>query len=196
LGVVKLNNRSLDTCMVTGPIKINGVNYSSFGPYPNGGPELPLTGGKLNVSYTLMNFGNAALATRAQPVIYLDRRDNPSLMHARSLKPLTPKSYTVPAKGTVNVSLTVSVPGALMAATPPEYSYLPWAFNVGFQFVNTNSVANCWPILFPVIHKPAPTSAMFDDNAPETITLKPRTIPLTLDKHGKALEYGPMPKTP
>lgn len=52
LGVVKLNNRTLDTCMVTGPITINGTDYSSFTPYPNGGPALPLTGGQLVVLHS------------------------------------------------------------------------------------------------------------------------------------------------
>lgn len=194
LALVKLNLISSgNDCLVTGPITINGVPYSSFSAY-SGGPSLPATGGTLNISFKVTNGTTAAISTNLQALAFLTRRDTSYANGDHSVQAFARKVQSLPAKTTTTVNLAVSVPAALMAVSPPN-SYGYWAFNMGVQMVTAQGVANCEDIMFPVQNVPTPASAQLQalpDLAEQGLD-DPEMIPLRLSDMGEVLEWGPAP---
>ncbi|MBZ4194916.1 MAG: carboxypeptidase-like regulatory domain-containing protein [Candidatus Contendobacter sp.] len=193
--IVKLNPKP-NSCLITGPMTINGVSYSNFSYYNDtGGPKLPAAGGALTVSFTVQNPGATPIETTVQPLAFLERQDG-AFKGNRSVATLTTKAVTLPANSTTTVTLNTTIPASFMTASPRSYSSIPpmWAFNVGINAVAANGLANCFSMpVFPVLRTtPLATS---QDLAPESEQqpLGP-TIPLVLDKDGKPVKFGPIPK--
>lgn len=195
LALTKLNLIASNDCVVTGPITINGVPYSSFSAY-SGGPSLPATGGTLNISFKVKNATTAAISTNLQALAFLTRRDASYANGDHSVQAFTRKAQSLPAKTTTTVNLAVSVPAALMAVSLPN-SYGYWAFNMGVQMVTAQGVANCEDIMFPVQNVPTPVSAQLQalpDPAAQG-RVEPDVIPLRLSETGQVIEWGPIPST-
>lgn len=194
LVLAKLNAITND-CLVSGPITINGIPYSYFSAYA-GGPTLPATGGTLNISFKVKNLTSAAIGTNLQGLAFLTRRDASYANGDHSVQPFARKAQNLPANSTTTVNLTLTVPAALMTASPPN-SYGSWAFNMGVQMVTAQGIANCKGILFPVQHVPSSTSARVEALA-EGVTQgqeEPDMIPLRLSETGQIIEWGPTPSS-
>jgi len=194
IGLVKLNRKTVG-CIVSDAITINGVSYTYFSSYSTG-PKLPTTGGTLNISFILRNLGSTAFTTQVQPLAFLRRRNVPLLMDARSVRSFASETHTVAAKSTKMVSLSVPIPGALMAASPAGF-YYQWAFNMGIQLVNSSVLPNSSSsmIMFPVLHETTLTSTVLDGPALDEAQKQfPEIVPLKLSEDGKILEWGPKPE--
>ncbi|MFZ4789695.1 MAG: carboxypeptidase-like regulatory domain-containing protein [Candidatus Competibacteraceae bacterium] len=191
--LVKLTPKP-SSCAITGPMTINGVQYSYFSAYGDGtGPKLPATGGALNISFKVQNLSATAIQTTVKPVAFLERQDG-AFKGKRSIATLATQAVTLPANSTTTVTLNTTIPARFMTASPRPYYTPPggWAFNVGIN-AETTGLASCFSMpVFPVLRTtPLATS---QDLAPES-EQQPSgpTIPLVLDKDGKTVKSGPMP---
>ena len=192
LPLVKLDAIKND-CRVTGPITINGTKYSSFSTYSaSGGPNLPAAGGTLNISFKVQNLTSAAISTNVQGLAFLERSDASYAKGDQSVQAYTRKAQSLPANATTTVSLAITVPSAVMAATAKS-GY--WSFNMGVQMVSSQGVPNCNSFMFPVLRVLSSASAQQQDMADmEEQGRDKRMIPLRLSEKGEVLEWGPMPE--
>lgn len=198
LNLVKLNRR-MKGCVITGPITINGVPYSSFSAYGNG-PRLPATGGALNISFKVRNLGATPISTTAQLLAFLGHPD-PALKSNRGITTRTSKAVTLPANATISVTLNTTIPASFMTATPPQsyyYSNPPsdWVFNIGINAVANDGLPNCFSFTtLPVLKKTSSSADLLEGQALETAPdpLHEAKIPLVLSKEGQPIEWGPRP---
>lgn len=194
---IKLNPKTKG-CVITGPMTINKTVYNTFGTTffgttPPSAPALPETGGKLDISFKVVNLGSTPLTTNLEAIAFVTRRDDPAYTGMRSLIE-NPKRKAVLPKGTSTVTLSATIPKGVMPATPGPFSYDLWAFNVGIQSQDPASgIANCFDLtLFPVVHeipsRPASMDAAEDSAAPTG-----PIVPLKLDENGQPTQWGPAP---
>lgn len=193
LALAKLNAlpRQPD-CLATGPITINGTPYSSFYAY-SGGPSIPAAGGTLNIAFKVTNTTDAAIGTNLQAVAFLERDDTSYADQDKSLVLFPRKAQTLRAKSTTPVSLSVTIPAALMT-TRPNGAYGTWAFNLGIQMATAAGAANCKEIIFPIHHGSATAKTGAGETAADGFEADPQgeVVPFGLDEKGQVIEWAPL----
>jgi hypothetical protein len=192
-------NRKTKGCMISGPITINGVPYSSFFIYSGMGPALPPAGGILNISFKVINLSASPITTAVQPLAFLTQQNTaaPAVKNNRGVASGgVGKIVTFPANAITPVSLTATIPASFMSVSPPPSTVKQWAFNIGIN-ATAGGVPNCFSMVtFPVLKNKLASAVALEEQTPEMVREETpqMIIPLTLSKDGEPLTWGQVPE--